>query len=80
MDGGVFGKGEMPTFLDAYLYNIARRQGKWLGGIEDMSDQADLMDQMIDKSDIDYLVADNSSTTYSSANSMLSKMINLYIN
>ena len=25
-------KGEMPTFVDAYLYNLARRQGKWLPG------------------------------------------------
>ncbi len=32
-------KGEMATFLDAYLYNIARRQGKWVGGVEDIADQ-----------------------------------------
>lgn len=37
---------EMPTILDAYLYGIARRQGKWLGGIEDVQDQLSLFDEM----------------------------------
>ena len=39
-----FKKGEMSTFVDAYLYDLARRQGKWLGGIEDIQDQASLVD------------------------------------
>ena len=33
-------KGEMPTMMDAYLFDIAKRQGKWVGGIEDYEDQA----------------------------------------
>jgi uncharacterized protein YbaP (TraB family) len=33
-----FQNGKMHTFLDAYLFDIARRQGKWVGGIEDMED------------------------------------------
>jgi uncharacterized protein YbaP (TraB family) len=35
-----FEKGEMATFVDAYLYDIARRMGKWVGGVEDITDQA----------------------------------------
>src|SRR5690242_11459658 len=53
-------KGEMPTFVDAYLYNIARRQGKWVGGIEDIGDQAELIDEMVDRSDLDDLLAGDS--------------------
>lgn len=50
-------RGQMPTFVDAYLYNVARRQGKWVGGIEDLTDQTGLMNEMVDKSDIDILTA-----------------------
>jgi uncharacterized protein YbaP (TraB family) len=39
---------EMPTIMDAYLYGIARRQGKWLGGIEDVQDQLSLFDELGD--------------------------------
>lgn len=71
-------KGEMPTFMDAYLYNIARRQGKWLGGIEDMSDQAGLLTDLIDQSDINYLLATDSSTKGPDTHETLEKMISLY--
>src|SRR5690606_6926880 len=36
--------GEMNTFMDAYLFDIASRQGKWTGGIEDPEDQFGLKD------------------------------------
>jgi uncharacterized protein YbaP (TraB family) len=71
-------KGEMPTFVDAYLYNIARRQGKWLGGIEDISDQAGLLEDMVDKSDIDYLLAGESSHSSAARDEGMEKMIALY--
>lgn len=32
-------KGEMPTFLDAWLFGQARARGKWVGGIEELEDQ-----------------------------------------
>lgn len=32
-------KGEMPTFLDAWLLSFARKNGKWIGGVEDPEDQ-----------------------------------------
>lgn len=73
-------KGEMPTFVDAYLYNIARRQGKWLGGIEDMADQAGLLENMVDKSDIDYLLAGDSASHETAANQGVNRMIELYTN
>src|SRR5450432_1850742 len=53
----LFEKGEMTTFLDAYLYNIARRQGKWVGGVEDIADQTSLVSGGIDQSDIETLLA-----------------------
>ena len=73
-------KGEMPTFMDAYLYNIARRQGKWVGGIEDLSDQTGLMADLIDQSDISYILATDTSTRRSNSNSAIETMISLYSN
>lgn len=35
----LFKKGDMPTFLDAWLFGLARKQGKWVGGIEEIEDQ-----------------------------------------
>ncbi|WP_153801036.1 TraB/GumN family protein [Foetidibacter luteolus] len=69
-----FEKGEMPTFVDAYLYNVARRQGKWVGGIEDIADQAGLLEDLVDKTDIDFLLADDKSY----ASKEMDKMINWY--
>ncbi len=69
-----FDKGEMPTFMDAYLYNIGRRQGKWLGGIEDLSDQTGLMEDLIDQSDIAALLH----TEKGEVDETLEKMIRLY--
>lgn len=34
---------DMPGFMDVYLYHIARQQGKWTGGIEDIEDQMGLI-------------------------------------
>lgn len=36
--------GEMSGFMDAYLNNIAKKQGKWTGGIEDLNDQIGIND------------------------------------
>lgn len=36
---------DMNTFMDAWLYNIARRLGKWTGGIEDLNDQLNLIEK-----------------------------------
>lgn len=39
LEAEVFQKGDMPTFLDAHLFGLAKKKGKWVGGIEDMQDQ-----------------------------------------
>ena len=51
-------KGKMITFLDTYLFDIARRQGKWTGGVEDIDDHKNALDYLIDESDIQELAAD----------------------
>lgn len=38
--------GEMTTIVDAFLVELAERQGKWTGGIEDVEDQLDVNDVM----------------------------------
>jgi uncharacterized protein YbaP (TraB family) len=37
---------EMPTFMDGFLMGLALRQDKWTGGIEDVTDQTSLMDEI----------------------------------
>jgi uncharacterized protein YbaP (TraB family) len=39
-------RAEMPTIMDAWFYGIARRQGKWLGSVEDVRDQLPLVDEV----------------------------------
>lgn len=39
-------QGEMQTIVDGYLYGLALRQEKWMGGIEDVVDQLDLKDEL----------------------------------
>lgn len=51
-------KDDMNTMVDMYLYNIAKQQGKWVGGIEDVSDQMDLMDEMGSEVDVDEYLED----------------------
>lgn len=65
---------EMPTVMDAYLYGIARRQGKWLGGIEDVHDQMALMDEF--GTEID---ADDFNASDKEINNALEQMIALYL-
>jgi uncharacterized protein YbaP (TraB family) len=39
-------QGEMQTIVDGYLYGVALRSGKWMGGIEDVVDQLDALDEL----------------------------------
>ncbi|WP_121353779.1 TraB/GumN family protein [Flavisolibacter nicotianae] len=39
-------KGEMPTIVDGFLLGLALRQDKWTGGIEDIGDQLDVLDEV----------------------------------
>lgn len=75
-----YSKGKMTTFLDAYLYDIARRQGKWTGGVEDMEDQENVMDYFIDKSDIQQLtLEDDNNSKSSKKDNSTEALINYYI-
>ncbi|MBK8427973.1 MAG: TraB/GumN family protein [Lewinellaceae bacterium] len=38
--------GRMPTILDAYLYGMAMKQGKWLGAVEELNDQLSIRDEL----------------------------------
>jgi uncharacterized protein YbaP (TraB family) len=71
-------KGEMPTFMDAFLYNIARKQGKWIGGIEDLADQTSLHEDLFDKSDLDILLADQKMADVQRDKS-IDEMISIYL-
>ncbi|MBS1610474.1 MAG: TraB/GumN family protein [Bacteroidetes bacterium] len=42
---------DMPTFMDAYLYGIAKRQGKLIGAVEDVQDQLGIADELGNKLD-----------------------------
>lgn len=39
-------QGEMQTIVDGYLFGLAQRLGKWMGGIEDVNDQLGLIDEL----------------------------------
>ncbi|HET6254117.1 MAG TPA: TraB/GumN family protein [Puia sp.] len=72
-------KGSMPTFLDTYLYDIARRQNKWTGGVEDPEDQSGLLDDAVDESDIRFLLSDEEdSLGHRLHSSSYSSMIDVY--
>lgn len=47
---------DMDSPVDTYLYNIAKRQGKWVGGIEDLEDQMNLLEELGSKFDADALL------------------------
>lgn len=49
LNADLFRKGDMPTFLDAWLSGQARKLGKWIGGIEDFEDQLEQMESIEEK-------------------------------
>ncbi|MDH7462214.1 TraB/GumN family protein [Chitinophagaceae bacterium 26-R-25] len=69
-------KGEMPTFVDAYLFYTAKKQAKWVGGIEDITDQAGLLEN-IDKADIEFMLNKSAKNI---ADNMMEQMIAQYVN
>jgi len=62
---------DMNTAVDTYLFNIARRQGKWVGGIEDIEDQFTVME--------DLLNAEDFGNSRKSGLSAMEKLIQTYI-
>jgi uncharacterized protein YbaP (TraB family) len=67
-------KDGMQTFMDAYLYNVARRQGKWVGGIEDAADQMSIKDKTPLESYIPELLTDRRESKR-----FMEEMISLYM-
>ncbi len=66
-------KNSMHTIMDAWFYDAMRRQGKWVGGVEDVHDQ-DGADNFVSLSDyVDDFLDDNRKSK-----EMLSKMIAIY--
>ncbi|MDE3248682.1 MAG: TraB/GumN family protein [Bacteroidota bacterium] len=72
-------KGEMPTFLDAWLFTIGRKSGKWVGGIEDVADQTGLFQDMVDKSDIQYMVNTPEHDEHKSLSMGIDKLTKVYL-
>lgn len=73
-----FKNGKMQTFLDAYLFDVARRLGKWTGGVEDMQDQQGLTD-LVDESDIEQIAISGSGDNMKEDNRNAEYLINAYI-
>ncbi|MGV3764531.1 MAG: TraB/GumN family protein [Chitinophagaceae bacterium] len=69
------GTENMHTFLDAYLYGLTKKQGKWTGGIEDLADQTNLMNKVSTRDLEDAIATD----PFRAENaSMLEKLIGIY--
>ncbi len=68
-------KESMQTFVDAWLYGVAKATGKWVGGIEDIIDQGNLLDELINKVDIESVISGEEEKKSSST---LAKMIKIY--
>ena len=66
---------KMQTFLDAYLMELADKQGKWIGGIEDFSDQSGLLNS-VDESDIREIAMSDGA----GEKSQMEKMKTIYLN
>lgn len=73
-----FKNGKMQTFLDAYLFDIARRLGKWTGGVEDMKDQQGIID-LVDESDIEQIAIGGSGENMKEDNKNAEYLINAYL-
>ncbi|MEI9913370.1 MAG: TraB/GumN family protein [Bacteroidota bacterium] len=67
-------KKEMPTIMDAYLFGIAKRHGKWVGGIEDVQDQLAIYDEIGREVSRDELL-----TTDDKLKAMIDEMVSIYL-
>jgi uncharacterized protein YbaP (TraB family) len=70
----LLGKEKMSTIVDAYLYSIARRYGKWVGGIEDIEDQLSLVNEVGATADSSDLLG-----TDAVLKRMLDNMVKMYV-
>ena len=68
-------KDDMKTVVDLYLYDIANKQGKWVGGIEDINDQLGIKDELGKDINIEKYVDDDDDEK---KKEYLEKMIRIY--
>lgn len=68
-------KDDMTTVVDLYLYNVARSQGKWTGGIEDYADQGNLLNELSQ----DISISDILDNDGHKSESELQEMIRVYV-
>lgn len=66
--------GQMPTILDAYIYGMAIKQGKWLGAVEEVKDQLYLRDELGKDIEFDEIKLPESKMMFS-----LENMIKIYL-
>lgn len=69
------GKEHMQAFMDAWFYDAVKRQGKWVGGIEDVDDQKGLIEEVepITKYVEDFI------NDHKESKALLEKMISIYL-
>lgn len=75
MKGMARKKDDMNTIMDLYLFSIAKKQGKYTGGIEDLADQYHISDE-IGKFDVNEFIKEDTSQY----RVYLEKMVQIYIN
>ncbi len=64
----------MSTIVDAYLFGVAKRHGKWVGGIEDVEDQLTVFDELGKDIDKDELAGSDADLK-----TFLEEMISVYV-
>jgi uncharacterized protein YbaP (TraB family) len=67
---------DMKTAMDLYLFDIAKKQGKLVGGIEDVSDQLNFRDELGKDIDISEYINDDDEAI---KKAYLEKMIDVYV-
>lgn len=68
------GKDAMATIMDVWFYEAVHRQGKWVGGIEDVGDQAGMLDNVPFSYYVDDFVNDHRESKLT-----IEKMIRIYL-
>lgn len=65
----------METFMDGYLYGIAKGQAKWIGGVEDVDDQLGIIGDLVDRS----MVSDVALDGQPAFTKVVNKMVEVYL-
>lgn len=74
-----YSSGKMQTFLDIYLFDIARRGGKWLGGVEDPKDQQALLGMVSESDVLELAMSENNEESKKVEDAFGEYFINAYV-